>query len=224
MLSLIVSLIVAGVAGWLAGNIMKAQPLQIGGSPIIGNVLLGLVGGIVGRAMLWVIGFGASGLIGGLIAAVLGAIVVIYVVDYLQKKCPPARAGRTGPPARAQLTFWSLLVVVTTGVGVASSSFRPALKLLMPLAPSPITRGILPAPNRMTTISRTMIQCHALVKPIDTLRNSPPVSSATAPPCQQRTDGSTGTYLRTIPSALPLTRVATSASTAASMGPPGAAR
>ena len=36
--------------------------------------------------MLWVIGFGASGLIGGLIAAVLGAIVVIYVVDYLQKK------------------------------------------------------------------------------------------------------------------------------------------
>ena len=56
--------------------------MPIGGSPIIGNVLLGLVGGFVGRAMLWVIGFGASGLIGGLIAAVLGAIVVIYVVDY----------------------------------------------------------------------------------------------------------------------------------------------
>ncbi len=86
MLNLIISLVVAGVAGWLAGNIMKVQPLQIGGNPIIGNVLLGLIGGFVGSAMLWLIGFGTSGLIGGLIAAVLGAIVVIYVVDYFKKQ------------------------------------------------------------------------------------------------------------------------------------------
>ena len=86
MLSLIMSLVIAGVAGWIAGNIMKAQPLAVAGSPILGNVLLGLVGGFVGSAMLWLIGFGTSGLIGGLIAAVLGAIVVIYVVDYLKKK------------------------------------------------------------------------------------------------------------------------------------------
>jgi uncharacterized membrane protein YeaQ/YmgE (transglycosylase-associated protein family) len=86
MFNLIISLVVAGVAGWLAGNIMNKQPIQIGGSPIIGNVLLGLIGGFVGRAMLWLVGFGTSGLIGGLIAAVLGAIVVIYVVDYLKKR------------------------------------------------------------------------------------------------------------------------------------------
>jgi uncharacterized membrane protein YeaQ/YmgE (transglycosylase-associated protein family) len=86
MFNLIISLVVAGVAGFLAGNIMKMQPIQIGGNPIIGNVLLGLIGGFVGSAMLWVIGFGSSGLIGGLIAAVLGAIVVIYVVDYLKKQ------------------------------------------------------------------------------------------------------------------------------------------
>jgi uncharacterized membrane protein YeaQ/YmgE (transglycosylase-associated protein family) len=86
MFSLIISLVVAGVAGWLAGNIMKAQPIQIGGSPIIGNVILGLIGGFVGRSMLWLIGLGASGLVGSLIAAVLGAIVVIYVVDYFKKR------------------------------------------------------------------------------------------------------------------------------------------
>jgi uncharacterized membrane protein YeaQ/YmgE (transglycosylase-associated protein family) len=61
MLGLIVSLIIAGIAGWIAGNIMKSQPLMIGGSPIIGNVLLGIVGGFVGRAMLWLIGFRATG-------------------------------------------------------------------------------------------------------------------------------------------------------------------
>lgn len=86
MFGFIISLVVAGIAGWIAGNIMKSQPFQIGGSPIIGNVLLGIVGGFVGRAMLWVIGFQATGLIAGLIAAVLGAIVVIYVVDYLKKR------------------------------------------------------------------------------------------------------------------------------------------
>lgn len=86
MFNLIISLVAAGVAGWLAGNIMKTQPLQIGGSPIIGNVLLGLIGGFVGSAMLWVIGFGSSGIIGSLIAAVLGAIVVIYVVDYFKRR------------------------------------------------------------------------------------------------------------------------------------------
>ncbi len=86
MLGLIISLIVAGVAGWIAGNIMKAQPLAVGGSPIIGNVLLGIVGGFVGSAMLWLIGLGTSGIVGSLVAAVLGAIVVIYVVDYLKKR------------------------------------------------------------------------------------------------------------------------------------------
>jgi uncharacterized membrane protein YeaQ/YmgE (transglycosylase-associated protein family) len=85
MLGLIVSLIVAGIAGWIAGNIMKAQPIQIGGSPIVGNVILGLIGGVVGRAMLWLVGLGATGIVGGLIAAVLGAIVVIYVVGQIKK-------------------------------------------------------------------------------------------------------------------------------------------
>lgn len=86
MFGLIISLVVAGVAGWLAGNIMKAQPIVIGNSPIIGNVVLGIIGGFVGSRMLWLIGLGTSGLIGSLIASVLGAIVVIYVVNYFKKR------------------------------------------------------------------------------------------------------------------------------------------
>lgn len=86
MLSLIVGLVIAGIAGWLAGSIMKAQPFTIGGSPIIANVILGILGGVVGQAMLWVIGLSASGIFGRLVAAVLGAIVVIYVVGQLKNK------------------------------------------------------------------------------------------------------------------------------------------
>lgn len=86
MISLIVSLIVAGIAGWIAGNIMKAQPFIIAGSPILGNVILGVLGGFVGRALLFVVGLGAYNIIGSLVAAVIGAIVVIYVVGQLRKQ------------------------------------------------------------------------------------------------------------------------------------------
>ena len=86
MWSLIVGLVVAGIAGWIAGNIMKAQPFAIGDSPVIGNVILGIIGGFVGRAMLFVLGIGTFNIVGNLIAAVLGAIVVIYVVDYLKRR------------------------------------------------------------------------------------------------------------------------------------------
>ena len=36
-------------------------------------MILGVIGGFVGRAMLWVIGFNANGISASLIAAVLGA-------------------------------------------------------------------------------------------------------------------------------------------------------
>ncbi len=85
-MGLIISLVVAGLAGWIAGNIMKAQPFMIAGSPILGNVVLGVIGGFVGRALLWLIGLGAYNLIGSLVAGVLGAIVVIYVVGELRKR------------------------------------------------------------------------------------------------------------------------------------------
>src|SRR6516165_10066843 len=53
-------------------------------------------------------------------------------------------------------------------VSASSSSFIPALKALMPLAKSPITRGSFPAPNRIRIMARTTIQCIKLNEPIMT--------------------------------------------------------
>ncbi len=86
MLGLIVSLVIAGLAGWIAGNIMKAQPFKIAGSPILGNVALGVAGGFVGRAMLWLVGLSSFNLIGNLVAAVLGAVAVICVLGRLRER------------------------------------------------------------------------------------------------------------------------------------------
>lgn len=79
-MSWIISLIVAGIIGWLAGKIMQG-----GGFGIIGNVVVGIIGGVIGRFMLQTLGMGDGGLI-GFIGSVLGAVVLIYVVQLVTKK------------------------------------------------------------------------------------------------------------------------------------------
>src|SRR5690349_8766629 len=49
----------------------------------------------------------------------------------------------------------------------------PALKALIPLAKSPIRRGIFPAPNRRTMIAKTTIQCIRLNEPMTFSRRMP---------------------------------------------------
>jgi uncharacterized membrane protein YeaQ/YmgE (transglycosylase-associated protein family) len=80
-MSLIITLIIGGIAGWLAGKIMRG-----GGFGVLMNIVIGVIGSFVGTALFWVLGLRATGLIGNLIAATLGAIVVLYVADYLGKR------------------------------------------------------------------------------------------------------------------------------------------
>ncbi|MGN0507383.1 MAG: GlsB/YeaQ/YmgE family stress response membrane protein [Lachnospiraceae bacterium] len=80
MLGVILNLVLGGVAGWLAGKIMKSE----GG--LIRNVILGVLGGVVGSLLLGIIGISGSGIIGGLIVSVLGACLLIWVVDKFFKK------------------------------------------------------------------------------------------------------------------------------------------
>ena len=86
-MGLIATLIIGAIAGWLAGKIMRG-----GGFGALMNIVVGVIGSFVGNAMLWVLGLGARGLIGNLIAATLGAVVVLYVADYFGKR------GRTTVP------------------------------------------------------------------------------------------------------------------------------
>jgi uncharacterized membrane protein YeaQ/YmgE (transglycosylase-associated protein family) len=80
MMSIILFLIIGGVAGWAAGQIMKG-----GGFGLAGNIVVGIVGSIVGGFMLDVLGFHAGGLFARLITAILGAVVLLYAVKILKK-------------------------------------------------------------------------------------------------------------------------------------------
>ena len=73
MLGFIWTLIMGGVAGWLAGKIMNSE----GGT--LRNVLLGLGGGVVGAFVLGFLGIRGHGMIGGTIVSVVGACILIWL-------------------------------------------------------------------------------------------------------------------------------------------------
>jgi uncharacterized membrane protein YeaQ/YmgE (transglycosylase-associated protein family) len=75
------SLIVGGVIGWLAGLIMKG-----GGSGIIMNIIIGLVGSALGGFLFQASGIQmATGGLGYIIQGVIGSIVLILIARMLGK-------------------------------------------------------------------------------------------------------------------------------------------
>ena len=68
-------ILVGLVAGWLASTIMKRR----GG--IVTNVLLGLVGAIVGGVLFSLLGLeGGSNILGSILVATVGAILILAIV------------------------------------------------------------------------------------------------------------------------------------------------
>ncbi|HPA71436.1 MAG: GlsB/YeaQ/YmgE family stress response membrane protein [Spirochaetes bacterium] len=79
-MGLISWIIVGLVAGWLAGLIWKG-----GGFGLIGNLVVGVVGAILGGWILGILGFSHYGLIGTIITAVIGALILLWVINKIKK-------------------------------------------------------------------------------------------------------------------------------------------
>lgn len=62
-------------AGWLASQIMKG-----GSSGLVANLIIGVIGAIIGGVLFRLLGFAAVGLLGQLITATVGAIVLIAIL------------------------------------------------------------------------------------------------------------------------------------------------
>jgi uncharacterized membrane protein YeaQ/YmgE (transglycosylase-associated protein family) len=72
-------LIIGLVAGWLAGKIMHGN-----GAGLIINLVVGVIGAYLGGFLFGLLGLHAHGLIGSLVTATLGAIVLLYLVRLLK--------------------------------------------------------------------------------------------------------------------------------------------
>lgn len=78
--SILAFLLVGGVAGWLAGKLMKG-----GGFGIMGNIVVGIVGAFIGSFVFGAVGIRADGIIGSIVIATVGASILLFVVGVIKK-------------------------------------------------------------------------------------------------------------------------------------------
>ena len=81
MLSWIIAIIIGGVAGWIASMIM-GRDASMG---IFWNIIVGLIGSLIGNAF-----FGVGGPIGefsltGFIVAIVGAVILLAIANLVQR-------------------------------------------------------------------------------------------------------------------------------------------
>ena len=68
-------------AGWLAGQILKG-----GGYGLVGDLIVGVIGALLGGWLFGLAGIATFGLIGQLVVATIGAIVLILLLRLIKKK------------------------------------------------------------------------------------------------------------------------------------------
>src|SRR5712664_2662011 len=71
--------IVGLIAGWLAGKVMKGE-----GYGVLVDIVLGILGAVVGGWVFGLLGFHAGGLIGTIIVAFVGAVILVWIVRKLK--------------------------------------------------------------------------------------------------------------------------------------------
>ena len=81
LFDLILWVVFGAIAGWFTGLIMKGY-----GFGVIGNIGIGIVGGIIAGSLLPLFGFVlASGFLGGIINAVIGAVFLVLVIGFVKR-------------------------------------------------------------------------------------------------------------------------------------------
>jgi uncharacterized membrane protein YeaQ/YmgE (transglycosylase-associated protein family) len=73
-------LLIGLAAGWLAGRIMKS-----GSSGLVGDMIVGVIGAILGGWLFDVLGISVGGLLGSLVTALIGAIVLLYLLRMMRR-------------------------------------------------------------------------------------------------------------------------------------------
>jgi uncharacterized membrane protein YeaQ/YmgE (transglycosylase-associated protein family) len=74
-------LIIGGVAGWLAGTLVKG-----GGFGIIGDIIIGIIGAFIGGWLAGVLGISVGGgILASLVTATVGAVVLIVILRMVRR-------------------------------------------------------------------------------------------------------------------------------------------
>jgi len=78
---LVAFLIIGLVAGWAAGYLMKGR-----GFGWAGNLFVGVLGSLFGGFVFSLLGIYASGFVGSLVLATMGAVLFLFLMMFMKKQ------------------------------------------------------------------------------------------------------------------------------------------
>lgn len=74
-------ILLGALAGWIAGTLAKGR-----GFGLIGNIIVGIIGAVIGGWLFDYLDIKSDGIIGSLVTAVIGALVLIGIVSLLSRR------------------------------------------------------------------------------------------------------------------------------------------
>lgn len=83
LIAVLITLIIGAIAGWLAGVIVEG-----GGFGLLWNIIIGIAGAFIAGWLFPRLGLRlaiAGGVIGAIVSAALGAIILLVVVNLIEK-------------------------------------------------------------------------------------------------------------------------------------------
>lgn len=79
--SLITTLVLGAVIGWLAGQVKRGF-----GFGLLGNIIVGILGSLLGSWFFGLLGISlGSGLLGTILTGVIGAVVLLAVIGVIKR-------------------------------------------------------------------------------------------------------------------------------------------
>lgn len=79
--SLIITLIIGAIAGWLASMIVKGH-----GQGVLTNIIVGIVGALIAGFLFPAFGFGVtSPVLGSIISSTIGAVILLLILRLLKR-------------------------------------------------------------------------------------------------------------------------------------------
>ena len=80
-MGLLFSILIGLAAGYLGSLIFKGS-----GNGLLINLIVGIIGGFIGGWLFGLLGIGGSNIVWQLIAATVGAIILLWIVSLIRKK------------------------------------------------------------------------------------------------------------------------------------------
>ncbi len=79
--TLLVAVAVGALAGWLAALIYKGR-----GFGFAGNIIVGIVGAVIGGFLFGAIGIRADSIVGAIVMSTIGAAILLYAVGLIRRR------------------------------------------------------------------------------------------------------------------------------------------